>query len=223
MKKLFTYLMLWLTALFAGTDFIPAGSVPYSGDYYNGSDHSETDYQQLYSSYVDGQNDKTKTCRTGLRYTEDSSVYVPKGPSGYMWFIYSQEENQSFPTDSTLMDTKDEVLLGCTEGQIIVAPAYCTVITDAGVSDQGTYMQVVVGEDKYTITFTNLERWFCCLERAADEKGEKGFTHQSNAKGVTLDQGCILGVATDNTTVRIQKGTGSYGEVISLNEFYGIN
>ena len=219
MKKLFTYLMLWLTAVSADVTFTPAGDVPFTStdNYYNGHNHEETNYQETYASYIDDASKSDSSCWTSIRYTEDDAVNVPTSTQGWKWMLYSSDSNQEFPELSTDAET---TLLGATDGQIIIAPGTCTVITDAAESKYGTYMQVEVGDGAYTITFDNMERWFCCFGRNIDEKNDIGFTHSSNAKGVKLRQGNIIGAATPDTTVTIQKGTSASGRVISLKEFY---
>ena len=219
MKKLITYLMLWLTALSADVSFMPAGEIPFTStdNYYNGHNHSETDYQAKYSSYIDGDSANNSGCVLSILQTQDDAINVPVSSMGWKWILYSSVENQSLPD---LPKKAKAVKLKATDGQTLIAPGTCTVVTDASQSKYGTYMQLEVGEGEYTITLENMDCWFCCYNRDVSEKGDKGFTHSSNAKGVKLHQGDIIGRATTNTTILIQKGTSASGKKISLKEFY---
>ncbi len=219
MKKLFTYLMLWLTAVSSDVTFTPAGEVPFTStdSYYNGHNHEEVDYRENYASYIDSAEYADSSCKIGVRYTEDEAISVPESVQGFKWMLYSANPNQEFPE---LPTDASESLLGAADGQIIIAPGFCKIITDASASENGTKMTIEVGDGAYTITFKNMERWYCCLDRPDTEKGDVGFTHTSNARGVELHKGDILGKATTNTSVIIQKGTSAAGKTISLKEFY---
>lgn len=219
MKKLFIYFTLWLTAVSSDVTFEPAGDVPFTStdSYYNGHNHEETDYQEKYASYIDADDADNTACRTRIRITEDKAINVPTSVQGWKWMLYSDTSNQELPELST---KAGETLLGAEDGQLILAPGTCTIITDAAESVYGTYMQLEVGDGAYTLTFDNLERWYCCLDRPDSDKNEEGFTHASNARGVKLHQGDIIGKATEQTTIMIQKGTAANAKKISLKEFY---
>lgn len=217
MKKLFTYFMLWLTAVSNNVAFEPLDVIEYdvTNDYYNGSLHEQVDYAKIYEDYVGGGNG-SENCRLARHVPENLSSQVTGVGSNFYWFVLGKD----FPSKKK-MRKDDAVKLGCTDSNnIIIAPSKCVIKTNAEKSEYGTTMTIVVGDDLYTVEFTNMDRWFCCLKRDASEKaGKTGFTHSSNAYNYVLERGDILGVGTPDTKVRVYRGSDTTTPV-TLQDFY---
>lgn len=215
MKKLFARLMLWFIALTNNLSFCYSGDYPFqtNDSYYNGQNHNDIDYQELYNSFVEDEN-TVDGCKLTRRVPEGGLSRTYKGLQGPYWVVYNDSDGEKMCADT---GKADSLKLECKDKDLLIAPSNCTIKTDASKSQHGTYMQITIGTGDVVITFDQMERWYCCLERKDSSRNDDGtFTHTKNAYGKQLQAGDILGYATENTTITITKN----GSVISLAEFF---
>ena len=116
-------------------------------------------------------------------------------------------------------------MLNCTSGTVLIAPTGCKIITRAKASNYGTYMQLEMGSGQYIITITDMERWYCCLDRPDDQKLDNGFfQHSQDAYGVQLQAGDIIGLAGPKTHISVTRCEGTTKKPDSVYNYYnGIN
>lgn len=215
MKKLFAYITLWLTAITSSVSYSNAGDVPFQSadSYYNGAEHNTVDYKELYESYVEDDSTAANGCKLTRRTPQKGINNQAKGPTGALWIVYGKEI-----IDET---SKKDVSLNCQSGDILIAPAGCTILTDAKSSNHGTYMQISMGNGSYVITLNNMDKWYCCLDRPDSERQSDGyFQHTKNAKGTKLRAGDIIGCASEKTTISIKRVSDGKEKAISLHTYY---
>lgn len=221
MKKLFTYLMLWLAATSNNLDFSYAGDVPFQStdNYYNGSNHDTyIDYKEKYSSYIGDEAKADDGCNLRRRIPEGGLSSQAKGLLGAYWIVYGGTLPDA--SDTAFTNTQD-YMLNCTSGTILIAPVSCTIITRAKASNYGTYMQLELGKGDFVMTITDMERWYCCLDRPDNQKLENGFfQHTEDAYGVQLEAGNIIGLAGPNTRISIQDCRDTVHKATSVYKYY---
>lgn len=213
MKKVLAVLTVFFIALANNLSPVQVEHTVFQSDcYYEGRTHTSVDYQSMYSKYIDSSVQMSDGCRTtpiASKATDDR----PTSNSGKYWFIESKTKDVSKYTSG--LDSKDPMQIGAKDGDVIIAPAGCTITSSARKSRNGTQMEVTCGN--YKITFSNLARWYCCIDRKPKDI-DATFQHTKDAKGTRLSKGDVLAIATKNTEVSITDL--SSGNAISIIEFY---
>jgi hypothetical protein len=218
MKKILSLLTLFIIAVSNNLSPVQSEDIPFTeGSYYSGQYHTETDYKGMYSTYVGEKVSVDDACNT--------TPVAPKNPTyrksekGVLWFIL--EGNTEL---STLLSKEEkETLINARDGNTIVAPFRVKIISSANASNHGHKMVVESIGGDFRITFDNMARWYCCIGRKPKSDYTHDFTMTEDAKGQVLSSGDIIGLATKETTVSIEKKSdGTYTE-ISTYDLYNSN
>lgn len=215
MKKLFGLLSILLVAVINNISPIQSEDLPFTeNSYYNGKYHTETDYQGLYTEYIGETSATADSCNT--------APVAPRNPNyrksgkDVIWFILEGTEDLS-----NLLSTEEAATsLMAKDGDTIVAPFKVTIVSSANTSNLGHSMVVESTNKEFRITFYDMSRWYCCINREPKNDYNHDFNHTKDAKGQVLSSGDILGLATTSTTVLIEKKIDGAYKTISTKEFY---
>lgn len=209
MKKLLALLTALFVSIFNNVEFTTTADRVYTADnYYKVDEADPPDYRDIYNfSPTASGKDNCKTANWSsngreIKYDATTPADTTKG----MWF-----ENR---VDKSISDAE---LSGhtytFTNSGYIIAPYDCT-LQSSSKTNSGHDMVVVVELDgvKYRLTFSKMERWYCCMRKSADMDANANildylWVHNSDEQqGKTFDRGCVLGSSiSGETTVTIVK------------------
>lgn len=221
MKKLLAICVSLFFCMFAGLSYTQADNKAYNEDSYYKIDVEEPpDYRTLYDkTYVAQSN--TSSCKT-TNFSNSGKLIrygtVDTGIPGY-WFI----NNRSIGIDDAQLLNKKIVL--DTEGQYIICPFDAELISESATNDgHSMVIKVNANGEEYRLTFSNMDRWYCCMGRTNPEKdydGNTTWTHTcEELKGHTFKGGNVLGLTTKDTTVEIARYNGKSTDAANFYEMY---
>lgn len=203
MKRLLALIMTFLFALNNNVSFQASDNSVYSPDsYYKVEGNEAPDYRYIYDNYTELQASGKCIGRSisvvgsdtrQIHLTEDSSYL-------YWWSTLGTAK-----ISKTYLDTLGDSFQFSYRTNI-VAPRDCKVLTKP--SDGGGHcIDLVTTDGKYSIHISGMERLFCDRKRSAPE-GEDIMTHNWNhtvsIEGYVIRKGCLVGIATDETTVTVK-------------------
>lgn len=195
-----------LTFLFAlnnNVSFQASDNSVYSPDsYYRIEGNEAPDYRYIYENYTELQA-SGKCIGTSVTIANSKEYLIQLTPTSsylYWWSTLGVDEIDEAYLDS-LGDT-----FQFSERTNIVAPRDCKVTTKP--SDGGGHcIDMVTTDGKYSIHITGMERLFCDRKRTVPE-GEDIMAHNWNhtvsIEGYVIRKGCLVGIATDETTVTVK-------------------
>ena len=216
MKRLLALIMTFFFAMNNNVAFQASDNSVYSPESYFRIEGNEApDYRYMYENYTNIQTTgkclgQSMNASAGIKPLHVSDT----GPYKY-WFDGSDTEMDEKGTGlSAFGDTytfKDTAY--------IIAPQDCVVETRS--SDGGGHsMKLTTTDGQYTIYVQGMERWFCCRRRSTPDgvdPAEYTWIHTINTYGYKIQRGYLIGIATEGTTVHVEKADGTS---ISMTEFY---
>lgn len=215
MKKLFALFSLLIIALCNNISPIQSEDLPFTENAcYTGKYHTETDYQAMYTTYIGETSATVDSCNT--------SPIAPKNPKyrksdkGTIWFILEGKEDIA----ELLSDEESATSLNAKDGNTILAPFKVRIVSSANASNRGHTMIVESLGGQFKITFYDMSRWYCCINREPKTEYDHDFTHTKDAKGQVLSSGDIIGLATASTTVLIEEKIDGVYKKISTRDLY---
>lgn len=218
MKRLLALIMTFFFAMNNNVAFQASDNSVYAPESYFRIEGNEApDYRYMYENYTNiqttgkclGQSLNVST-GTSLLQVEENGI---KGPYKY-WFDSSDhsmkvEGLSAFGNTYTFEGTA-----------YIVAPQDCIVETTS--SDGGGHsMKLTTTDGKYTIYVQGMERWFCCRRRSTPDgvdPAEYTWIHTINTYGYKIPRGYMIGIATQGTTVTVERANGV--SISTMTEFY---
>ena len=223
MKQLIALLTSLFMCLFNNVEYTTTAMRDYTADnYYKVSESDPPDYRDIYN-YSPTASSK-ENCKT-TNYTSNGKIitYTDEEKTdsnlveGY-WFVdgkSAKTENLANSHDYTFQDD-------C----YIIAPYDCKLQSySATNSGHDMVLQFSVGSSSYQITFSKMERWYCCMKRVPDANGpilEYPWVHTSQEQyGKTFLAGDVLGKAfSGKTKVTVVKLTNTGTASTTFKDMY---
>ena len=219
MAKLFWMLGCLIFALMNNVKPFMSNSIPFDFTGYYTSTLGVDDPAAIYASFFSADGELYQPCNPSV-------IEVPKVYLGDK-SVQSITEGDIFSYFIPLSASTSEVEINTpiAEGTLVplVAPMAGVIITDPDASYWSSFMEFKCsfGVKTYTITFEDMECWYCCVGHTKTTSGN--YRHQyveAEDFANTIKQGQFLGLANSNTKITIQDES---GKVLTFAEFFGVD
>lgn len=221
MKRLVALLFASLFAIFSNLSPVLPKDQPFVEDSYYAIDSTrQVNWKSLYGELFSVSTSEAVVCDKTQYQAQKAAELKAVGNTGTM--RYWVQPGVEYPAQGkSVTDCK----LTATDGEELVAPMTSTLDTSHFTlesRDGGLTLLIRAQEAQYQIKFTHLKCWYCCKKKQPDSDGK--FTCNGDnypTKGMTLEAGKVIGVATANTEMHIYKLSESgYATEISYDQFF---
>lgn len=215
MKRILSMILAVLFSISNNVDYQTNSDMAFVPDgYFTIEENDPPDYRYLTQNYSNLTSSGNCVGKSASRQSA-ALIHMSELASYKYWFDYS-DKDATEATVTSLGDDNSYIFSGDTD---IVAPQALIVKTKS--TDGGGHSMLLETTDGlYTIYVENMERWFCCRNRALPDDVDPmsyTWTHTSNVYGYTIPGGYMIGRATSGTTISIYNAN---GKPVSIATFY---